>query len=151
MPRLALRFDPAALPERLDRLAATWERLLNRSKRPVETSRTVLPGFAAVQVLLRFFDNRPQPAVSDDAALYLWLDGEIWDRASARQDAGLSSGAAVFDADLCLRLYLRFGDRFCERMHCVRHGHGPQSIVENVIWMTGAWRLSTAGDQLMLA
>src|SRR4051812_16429716 len=111
MPRLALRIDPLAAPERLDRLIGTWERLLDRSTRPVEASRTLLPGFAAIQLLLGFFNSGPQPAVSDDAGVYLWLDGEIWDRALAIAGANLPPETSVSDPDLCLRLYQRFGDR----------------------------------------
>jgi asparagine synthase (glutamine-hydrolysing) len=117
VPRLALRFDPEARPEELRRLADGWGRLLGQSARPVEVSRTVLPGFAVVNGLLGFLPNRRQPALSEDGALYLWLDGEIWDRLGAREAAGLRSGEPASDPELCLRLYEKHGDRFCERLN----------------------------------
>ena len=88
MPRLALRVDPLAAPESLSRLCDQWEELLDRSHRRVEKSRTVLPGSAAVNLLLGFFPTGVQPAVSEDGQTYLWLDGELWDRAAAREAAG---------------------------------------------------------------
>jgi asparagine synthetase B (glutamine-hydrolysing) len=117
VPRLALRVDPSACPEALAALADRWERLLDPSARPVSVARTVEPGLAAVNGLLPFFENRPQPAVSEDGALSLWLDGELWDRPSAREAAGLRSGEAATDPELCLRLYQKQGERFCERLN----------------------------------
>ena len=117
MPRLALKIDPRADVQDLHRLADRWELLLDRSARPLEPARTIIPGFAAVNLLLGFFPNRPQPAVSEDGTIMVWLDGEIWDRASAREYAGVAAGEQVSDTELSLRLYLRLGDSFCERVN----------------------------------
>ena len=114
MPRLAVRLDTRALPEELEDLADRWGHLLGRSARPLETSRTVLPGAVAVSALLGFFRSGTQPAVGEDGHVYLWLDGEIWDRGAAAYAAVPGGESAPSDADLCLRLYLEHGDRFVE-------------------------------------
>jgi asparagine synthase (glutamine-hydrolysing) len=117
MPRLALKIDPRAEIHDLHRLADRWELLLDRSARPLETARTVLPGLAAVNLLLGYFRNRAQPAVSADGTILVWLDGEIWDRKSAKEYAGVGSGEELTDPEILLRLYLRLGDSFCERLN----------------------------------
>jgi asparagine synthetase B (glutamine-hydrolysing) len=117
MPRFALTIDPNASPAELRDLAGTWRTLLDRSKRPTETAETVLPGLAAVNLLTGFFNNRSQPAISGDGTVYLWLDGEIWDRRGARDAAGMPASLEVSDPELCLELYLKQGDRLCERLN----------------------------------
>jgi asparagine synthase (glutamine-hydrolysing) len=116
MPRLALRIDSGAEPEALSRLVDRWQTLRPRSHRPVEEARTILPGFAALNRTLGFFANSGQPAVSEDGETYLWLDGELWDRAAAREALGQPLASLLSDPELCLRLYRRCGDRFIERM-----------------------------------
>lgn len=139
MPRLALLIDPGADPAALRRAADAWERLLDRAQRPTERCRTVLPGLAAVNLLTGFFPNRPQPAVSADGTLYLWLDGEVWDRAAARAATADPAGApAENDAALCLELYLRDGDQFCERLN-------GQFVI--AVWDTVRRRLLVCNDR----
>jgi asparagine synthase (glutamine-hydrolysing) len=117
MPRLALHLDPDLPEERLRSLTAEWRALLDRSHRPTETYETLLPGFAAVNLLLPFFKNRPQPAVTPDGQVYLWLDGELWDRDAAARAAGFQYASQASDPELCLALYRRLGDRFCEGLN----------------------------------
>ncbi|MGV3723429.1 MAG: hypothetical protein ACO1SX_21240, partial [Actinomycetota bacterium] len=117
MPRLALKIDPGAEVQDLHRQGDRWETLLDRSARPLETARTILPGLVAVNLLLGFSRNRPQPQVDPASGVHLWLDGEIWDRASALQRAGAAKGDSPSDPELCLQLFLRYGDRFCEQLN----------------------------------
>jgi len=117
-----------------------------------------MPDVVAVNVLLGFFPNAPQPATSEDGTVLLWLDGEIWDRDGARARAGVLAGEQVSDTELCLRLFLKLGDSFCERLNgqfvialydtvrrrmllCNdRHGFRP------VFWQTEADRFTCATE-----
>src|SRR4051812_37872832 len=94
MSALALKLAPGAAPSLPPIWADRWERLLDRSHRPVEARRTLLPDLAAVQVSTGFFRDRPQPAVSADGGVYLWLDGEVSDRAGAGGCLGGGDSAA---------------------------------------------------------
>lgn len=111
MPRLALRIEPGAAPPELHRLAGAWEQLLDRSERPVTPVRSVLPDLVAVNLLTGIFRNGAQPAVSPEGNVFLWMDGELWDRSAAAGEETES------DPELCLRLFLRHGDRFCEQLN----------------------------------
>lgn len=117
MSRLALRVDPNGSEAAGRVLARRWEALLARTPRWMEGCRTVRPDLTAVNLLLGFFPNAPQPAANRDGTLLLWLDGEIWDREAARQRAGVSARARLTDTELCLRLYERHGEAFCERLN----------------------------------
>ncbi|MGV3721153.1 MAG: asparagine synthase-related protein [Actinomycetota bacterium] len=158
MPRLALRIDPRGTAAAGRALADRWEALLGGSGRPVQTSRTVKPDVVAVNVLLGFFPNAPQPACSEDETILVWLDGEIWDHESARERAAVADDEQLSDTELCLRLYLKLGDAFCERLNgqfviavydtvrrrlllCNdRHGFRP------VFWQTEADRFTCATE-----
>src|SRR5207302_1666522 len=78
MSALALKLAPGVSLDRLPQWADEWERLLDRSARAAEVRKTVLPELAAVSVSTGFFRDRPQPSISDDGSVYVWLDGEIW-------------------------------------------------------------------------
>lgn len=117
MPRLAVRFDLDADLPALQDLAARWEAALGRSSREVLRSSTILPHLAAVQVQLPFLSDQPQSAASADGMHHLWLDGELWNRGSAAAAAGLAGPGELTDAELCLRAYLKSGDRFVEQLN----------------------------------
>lgn len=117
MPRFALSFDPGSPAPEMGRLLEPWEEALAGSARPTDTSRTVLPGLAAINIRTGFFNNHGQPARGGNGTIYLWLDGEIWDRRGAADRAGVALRPDLSDAELCLALYLREGDRFCDRLN----------------------------------
>src|SRR5687768_1290054 len=117
MPRFALSFEPGAPAAEMGRLIRPWEEALAGSALPTDTSRTILQGLAAINVRTGFFKNHGQPATGCRGKVYVWLDGEIWDRRGAAERAGVALHPGLSDTELCLALYLREGDRFCERLN----------------------------------
>ncbi len=116
MPNLTVYFSPLKKKEELEDKVSRMEEVLSIPGISYNVYKFVENGIGAVNLLLKISDNIPQPVKSPEGNIVLMMDGEIYNKDELLKELDGVSNITI-DAEVCLALYRKEGDRFVSRLN----------------------------------